>query len=512
MSVALRFVRVILWRVDVMGGLRVVTGLMLALVLFGACGGGSDSSSTTVEDEVTVEDADSDEPTDESAEEDTAAEVVKPELLLTEADLEAIVLQGWDLIWDEDFSSLIELYNEECEARLSTDDFDATLGLGVAALRDLNVNFDDIVVEVVVTDFDEGERATTTSTLTFPGEEASEEDPAFWAIEDGAWAKTDCDAIAGVGSAGLSPDGVGTLEMPAAYGSVYDMEDWRATVVDLVDPAAEGLLASFTEEPPAGFVDVMVVYIGQYFGQELGSLDPFLVRGIGSEEYESFDSDCALDGPALAEQGLTAFASAVPGQQLTFAECLTVPEDEVAALVVQIEHAFSFSAPVVSYSADGTVGPDPGQREEPVVDLAAGATAFGETIPLGQDWTFSVVTVVDGLAEALMSEFGEDPPEGSTHAVIVYEATYSGADEIASDPFIVEGLGSAVYPGLTSLCSVDGAAAAAAYGTTVEFEFPPGETYRQAVCITVPQSEVAGLVVKADNVFDFEADPVRFSG
>jgi hypothetical protein len=148
----------------------------------------------------------------------------------------------------------------------------------------------------------------------------------------------------------------------------------------------------------------------------------------------------------------------------------------------------------------------------PVVDLAAGATAFGETIPLGEDWTFSLVTVADGVAERLMSEFGEDPPEGSTHAVIVYEATYSGADEVASDPFIVQGLGSAVYDGLMSLCSVDGAAAADAYGTTVEFEFPPGETYRQAVCITVPQSEVAGLVVKADNVFDFEADPVRFSG
>jgi hypothetical protein len=496
----------------VVRGIRVVAGLLMAVIFLGACSGGSDSSSTTTEDEVAVvvDDIDSGEPTedDEPAEDD----IVEPEVAPTEADLEAIVREGWDLIWDENFASLIELYNQECQAHLSTEDFDATLGLGVTGRRDLNVNFDDIVVDVAVSDFIAGESATSTSTLTFPGEEPGEEDPAFWAIEDGAWAKTDCDEIAGAGSAGLSDDGVGTFEMPAAYGSVYDMDDWRATVVDLVDPAAEGFLADFTEEPPAGFVDVMVIYIGQYFGEEIGSLDPFLVRGIGSDEYESVDSDCALDGPALSAQGLSTFASAVPGQQLTFAECLTVPEDEAAALVVQIEHAFSISAPVVNFSAVGTVAPDPGQREEPVVDLAAGATAFGETIPLGEDWTFSLVTVADGVAERLMSEFGEDPPEGSTHAVIVYEATYSGADEVASDPFIVQGLGSAVYDGLMSLCSVDGAAAAGAYGTTVEFEFPPGETYRQAVCITVPQSEVAGLVVKADNVFDFEADPVRFSG
>jgi hypothetical protein len=498
----------------VVRGFWVVVALVMALVFLVACGGGSDSSSTTAEDEVAIDDVDSDEPTEKTPEDDESVgdDNVEPEAAPTEADLETIVLEGWDLIWDEDFSSLIELYNQDCQARLSTEDFDATLSLGVTALRDLNVNFDDIVVDVAVSDFSAGESATSTSTLTFPGEEPGEEDPAFWAIEDGAWAKTDCDEIAGAGSAGLPDGSVGTIEMPAAYGSVYDMEDWRATVVDLVDPLAEGFLADFTEEPPAGFVDVMVVYIGQYFGEEIGSLDPFLVRGIGSEEYESFDSDCALDGLALSAQGLSAFASAVPGQQLTFAECLTVPEDEAAALVVQIEHAFSFSAPVVNFSAVGTVAPDPGPREEPVVDLAAGATAFGETIPLGKDWTFSLVAVADGVAEGLMSEFGEDPPEGSTHAVIVYEATYSGADEVGSDPFIVEGLGSAVYDELTSLCSVDGAAADDAYGTTVEFEFPPGETYRQAVCITVPQSEVAELVVKAGNVFDFEADPVRFSG
>ena len=49
------------------------------------------------------------------------------------------------------------------------------------------------------------------------------------------------------------------------------------------------------------------------------------------------------------------------------------------------------------------------------------------------------------------------------------------------------------------------------YGVAQQFEFTPGETYRGASCLTLPLDELDTLVIKADNVFDFDAQPVRFA-
>lgn len=496
-------------------GYRVVAGAVVALaVLLGACGGGDDESSDAVTsstaaaaEEPSVEDAGSDE-------QDQAQEIEEPDepatTNLTADDLSEVVLGGWDLIWDEDFDSLLDLYTAECQSRLAVEDFEATLGQGVANLIELGVDLDEIVVTVAVEDFVEETSATSTSTLTFPGEDPTEEDPSVWVIEDGSWKRADCDAIAGAGAAGETL-GIGSLEQPASFGSAFDLDDWRATILDVRDPLAEGLLAGFSEPPPAGQVDVMVTYVAAYFGEEIGTLDPFIIRGVGSTEYASFDSGCALAGDVLAAEGVSTFASALPGQQLTIATCLTVPEEEAASMVYQIEHAFSNIAPVASFSADGETVPDPGARTAPAVDLAAGAISFGETVPLGVDWTFQVVDVVDGLAQGLTSEFNNAPPEGFTYVVVIHEAQYSGAETSVADPFAVEGLGSAVYASITSMCSIDFDAAGAAFETSSEFEFEAGQTYRMATCLTVPISEVADLVIKADNFSDFESEPLRFT-
>lgn len=495
-----------------MRGWKWIAGAMVVMaVLVSACGGGDDSSSDADE---TSTDVAVDEPTEDGTEEPaddepTEVEDEPIESALSADDLEAVVLSGWDMIWDEDFSSLLGLYTEDCRAQLVVEDFEATLGVGVDNLEQLGIDTADIGVEVAVSDFVEGTSATSTSTLTFPGEDASDEDPSSWVVENGAWRRADCDDIAGAG-AGAEELGIGSIEQPASFGSAYDMDDWRATIVGIADPAAEGLLASFSEPPPAGQIDVMVTYAAMYFGDEIGTVDPFLVTGVGSAEYPSFESSCALDGVLLAEQEVYTLASALPGQQLVYATCLTVPEDEIDSMLFRIEHAFSPVAPIVHFSVDGETVEDPGPREVPTVDLTDGAIGFEETIPLGLDWTFQLLDVVDGEAEGLMSEFGQEAPAGSTHAVVIYEATYSGAEESVSDPFTIEGLGSAVYASLTSPCSVDLAVASTEYGVAQQFEFTPGETYRGASCLTLPLEELDTLVIKADNVFDFDAQPVRF--
>ena len=312
---------------ELMRGCRWFAGAMVTVaVLVSACGGGGgdesldapETSTDTVVEQTEADDTGSSTDTGEDPEDEPAA------VSLTVDDLEMVVFTGWDLIWDEEFASLIELYTPDCQERLSVDDFEATLGQGVANLIELGVDFDDIVLEVAINDFVENTSATSTSTLTFPGEEPSEENLSVWVIEDDEWRRADCDEIAGAGAVGAT-GGIGSLEQPAAFGSAFDLDDWRATVFDVRDPAAEGLLAGFTEPPPPGQIDIMVTYVAVYFGEEIGSDDPFLLRGLGTTEYASFDSDCVLAGDVLAKENISTFASALPGQQLALATCLTVP-------------------------------------------------------------------------------------------------------------------------------------------------------------------------------------------
>lgn len=487
-------------------------GIAVALaVLVGGCGGGDDESTDTATAStasVTSDQSDASTGGDDEPDQDDAPLAAA----LTEEDLEGVVLDGWDLIWARDFAPLIDLYTDDCQAQLDVSNFEDTFGVALSSFEELGIDMTDIDVSVEISDFVENTSASATSTLTFPGEEPSEEAPASWVVENDEWRNADCDEVlAASGGATIDSGEIGSLETPAAFGSAFDMDEWRATVVDVRDPAAEGLVASFSEPPPAGQVDIMVTYAISYFGDVLGEADPFLVTAFGSAEYASFDGNCALAGDVLAAEGISTLVSVLPGQQVLVADCFTVPVDEADSLVFELEHAFSLSAPIVHFSASGDVVEDPGPRTAPSIDLGAGALPFGETVPLGLDWTFSMIDVVDGVDAGLMSQFGEAPPSGSTHAVAVYEATYTGPEATVTDPFTIEGLGSAVFDSLFSLCSVDGDAVAAAYETTDAFEFASGETYRAATCLTVPLDEVDGLVMKVDNVFDFEAEPVRFS-
>jgi len=500
-----------------MRGRRWLLGAMVLAALVSACGGGEDDTSDAANTSTVTALEQATETTSTTVDEqridlsESAAETEDEPVAveLTADDVEAVVLGGWDMIWDADFASLIDIYTTDCRSRLSVEDFEATLGLGVDAVIEMGIDFDDIVVEVAVTDFVENTSAVSVSTLTFPGEEPSDEEPSVWVVQDAEWRRADCDEVVGAGGSGAR-GGVGSLEQPATFGSVFDLDDWRATVVGLTDPLAEGLLASFTEPPPPGHVDVMVTYIALYFGDEIGVIDPFVLRGLGSTTYSSFDSGCALASEMLAAEEVSTYASALPGQQLTIATCITVPEDEVEDMSFQLEHAFSNSAAVATYSPTGEMVEDPGPRALPEVDLTQGALGFGETVSLGTDWTFQLVDLVDGFAQGLMSEFNDDPPQGSTFVLVIHEAQYSGPEPLVADPFSIHGLGSAVYASIDSYCSADFEAVAKAFDTSSEFEFEPGETYRVATCLTVPLAEFDNLVIKASNVFDFDSAPERF--
>ena len=431
---------------------------------------------------------------------------------LGEAALQTVVADAWTAIWVRDWASLIDVYATPCRDELTAADFDATLGRGIEALEGGGIDPTETVVKVEVNDLVEDQSASVVSFLNFPGfEEAEEDDTGDWVVEAGEWRRLDCDEVLGAGGASeaIESGGVGTAEQPSALGGVFEFEGWRAAVLDVED--AGPYLASFSEAAPDGETFLMIVTELLYLGTEFAEPDPFLVRAVGSADYESFGNGCALDPVALGAQGIVTITSAMPGQSLLAASCVSVPDDEIASMQIVLENAFAIADPEIHYSVDGT-DPDPlGPPAIPDVDPAADALAFGTVTDFGEEFTGTVVSLHDGVADGLVSEFSDPPPEGSTYAVVIWEGTYVGADETASDPFVAVGLGSGAYDFLSSPCSVDLDAVATAHGVDGPVDLVSDQTFRGATCWTVPLAELDTVVVQLDNVFDFEAPRVRFA-
>ena len=448
-----------------------------------------------------------------------APATTQPPEPLGEAELQSTVADSWDAIWIRDWDALLGVYDTTCRTALTPDVFAATLGQGIDALEGGGIDPTETDVKVRVEDLVEGEFASVVSLLTFPGfAEVEEDDTGTWVVQDGSWRRNDCDdllAAAGAtttdgasGDSDTSRGGVGSVDVPAAFGSVFEFEGWRGSVVDLVEAAP--LLASFSGQPPEGQTFVMVVAELQYLGATFAEPNPFLVRAIDSGEYESFDNECALDGPTLAAQGISVLASAVPGELLTTGTCLSVPTDELSSVVFVLENAFAIADPEVYFSETGTAADRLPEAVLPSADPANGALAFGTSVPVGEEFTATVVSVLDGVAEGLVSEFVDPAPAGSTYGVVIWEGTYTGSDDVASDPFVADGIGSAVFDSLTSGCVLDQQAVASAHGVSQALELAPGETFRGATCWLIPTAELGSVVVQLDNVFDFDAAPVRF--
>ncbi len=428
-----------------------------------------------------------------------------------EAQLQAVVADAWSAIWVRDWDALIDVYAVPCRDDLTPEDFDATLGLGVEALEGGGIDPTGTRVKVQVNELVVGESAQVVSFLTFPGfEDEEEDDTGDWIVEDGTWRRTDCADVLGAGTPPEAEEGqvLGSPDQPVALGGMFDFEGWRAGVLDVED--AGPFLADFSEAAPEGETFLMIVTEMQYLGTEFAEPDPFLVRAKGSADYESFGNGCALDPAALAAQGIVVITSAMPGQTLVAASCVSVPSDEISSMQIVLENAFAIADREIHYSVDGVEAEPLPAISLPEVDPAAGATAFGEVVSFGEEFTGTVVSLHDGVAEGLVSDFGGSPPDGSTYAVVVWEGTYVGSEPGAADPFVAVGLGSGAYEFLSSPCTLDLTALAAAHSVDDPVELAPQTTFRGATCWTVPLDEFDSVVVQLDNVFDFEVEPVRF--
>ncbi|MGI9605402.1 MAG: hypothetical protein ACR2P0_04620 [Acidimicrobiales bacterium] len=432
---------------------------------------------------------------------------------LTEADLVERVAAGWGFIWDGAFDRLTPLFTLECRSQITAADYDATFGQGLIFLEEAGVDVDAIEVDVRVEDFVDGESADTISTINFPGDEPDEQSPVLWIVEDGAWVRADCSELAGVAARGtggpvVSRD-VGSSDNPAGIGGVFAFDGWRGGIIQVEDAVEAGWIAD-SDSPPAGSTWVAVVYEAQHLGTELGATEPFIVYADGNAEYNSFDNDCFLDPTVLADRGIQTIAKAIPGEIVLASVCLEIPEDEVEGITYVLSNAFSIDSDVRYVVGGAEIDPlEP--AEVPDLDITAGAIPFGEVHEFDDQWTATVVTVVDGVAEGLISEFAGPPPAGSTHAVVIYEATYSGSDADTLDPFLAEAFGSGVYTTINSLCFVDTVVANEAYGVSLEFEVPAGHTYRETSCVTVPVTELGDLVVSLDNVFSATSEAQLFA-
>lgn len=499
-----------------------VIGAVAALAA--SCGSGEAATTATsaVSDDAADEDGyidgpsePADEPSDNGidagpVEDQTTTETATTGGAPSAEQLREIVLAGWEDIFAGRFDELIPFYTEDCRSRVTAEDFDATLGEGMRSLETFGINLDDIELDVRIDDFVEGESAGAVTIATLPDEDPSEDPAQEWIVEDGEWRNPDCEDIAGFASGQLDPRDVGGADNPAAIGSLFDAGDWRAGVIDVVDAVQAGTVLESAGSPASDTTWLMVTYQAQYFGTEIGELDPFIIQAVGSSVYSTYEGDCALDSAVVGSFGWSTSRDALPGESLQIVNCIDVPTDEVDELIFVLEDAFS-SASEIAFTATGAAAPVLPTRDVPAFDLRADALAFGDVHDFGNNWTVTVIAVVDGVAEGLISEWSDEAPEGSTYPVAIYEATYTGPELTVSDSLSVDLIGASIYDPFQSACFVDDEATEAAYQTSASFEFASGETYRKAVCATAPADSVGELVIAVEHFDLFGEDAVLFA-
>lgn len=321
----------------------------------------------------------------------------------------------------------------------------------------------------------------------------------FWLMRDDAEAPVDA-AAPDASAAGLPveepdqlpPEEVGSRARPAAFGGIYEWSDWRAGVVEVLDPDAEGLLAEFAEPPASGKTFVAVVYEVSYLGTDLTGYEPILVTAVGSEPYEAFG--CFLDSAALAERNIQVLEfELLTGQTMRLAECFEVPEDEADELVFALENFEEFDGEVV-FSPDGEPLPDldpirasPDYSEIPI-------KSFG-TETAWEEWT-AAITDLAPADEGLVSRFSNPPRAGHSYQVISYEVTYTGSEPVGSLQVYPSVLGSSVF---TSQGCVLDSQLLEDRGFETGFELRPNEPVTVAECIEVPDAELDDLVIRLES-------------
>jgi len=203
----------------------------------------SEGDATDTDGEEMAEATDADEDADDTDDSAETAEAEPAEATggPSADELRMIVLDGWEDIFESRWTELIPFYTEDCQSRITPEDFDLTIGEAMRSLEDFGIELADVEIDVRIDDFIEGESAGAVTIATLPGDEPSEDPPQVWVVENGQWRNPDCDDIAGVAASQLGDGDVGSSQNPAALGSLFDSGDWRGGIISVVDAVDSGL-------------------------------------------------------------------------------------------------------------------------------------------------------------------------------------------------------------------------------------------------------------------------------
>lgn len=323
---------------------------------------------------------------------------------------------------------------------------------------------------------------------TTPAREAATDQPATGVDEDAGTAPTPEPA----GDPALV---VGSATAPAAFGQVHEWQDWRGTIVAVVDAEAAGLRSDFDDPPGDGNAHLAVIYEATYLGDEVSSFEPFQVEPANRPVVQAFG--CSLDDEALTEYGVDSrIFELVPGQTARFAWCVEVAAEDVPGIAIALDSVFEFESDF-AFAADGHAVPP-----LPPVDVVAGERRLS-TSPLGTElssdaWTAKVTDIVDAVDAGVVSRFGPEPRPGDTYVAVFYEVQYRGAEVEELLPIGVTGVGTAVFPAFGDCWLDDDVLADLGVESSI-FMIPRGEPVLLADCLVIPTSELDTAVIRLES-------------
>ena len=286
---------------------------------------------------------------------------------------------------------------------------------------------------------------------------------------------------------------VGSIDNPAGLGEVFVWAEHQATVVEFLDPVAEGLLHDFGGDPEAGNEFVAIVYDVTYTGSDIfDDQSIFTNAQAGGEDLTGYA--CIFDDAALQARGYHQFVfEYVAGYTTRTISCFEVPSDQRASLVGIVENFAEFEVGPIAFSQGGAELPDP-PAITATADLSSLPTlAYGETATW-EEWTGTVVNVEDARDSGLLSEFGPEIGEGRTPLLITYDVTYTGTETdsfIDIEPMII---GEQIVSDFGA-CQLDYDKLEAA-GIDDVFELGAGQSATLAVCLPIADDQLDNAVIR----------------
>ncbi len=299
---------------------------------------------------------------------------------------------------------------------------------------------------------------------------------------------------------------VGTEDRPARFGEWYEWDEWRATVLEVVDLEAEGLTGGRVA-PPERSMFVAVVYEAMYLGA-----DPVVLARIAVDS----DMNRPLAEPVCWNLDLTSLGvdvlalELVPGQTLRLARCMDVDarhRDELDQVKISLS---TFADP-----EDEVVFTAGGEELPPLAPPKIRGRRLPETSPLGTvlevgDFRAGVVAVTDAESAGLLSPASPPPRPGARYLAVTFEYSQAAGTFDPRNPFLVYGLGSRVFGPLDD-CALDDSVLAER-GLGVDPLGNLDQAGAVTACLEVPDDELASFVVALRAGFTEDAPAVFYPG